>query len=297
LEDAPPPVHFRLAQTNDFSPVPTGNALVERACLTVPRSPWPPPPMATPVALVTGASRGIGKRLCIDLAAAGYDVVCAARTTQDAPSKLPGTVDDTAEAVRKSGRKAMPVGLDVQDEAAIAKLVDDVYAAWGRCDVLVNNAAVAPPKPALQDSIRRWRLAVDVNLNGPFYLTYHLAPRMEGGRIINVSSGAAVLPSFGRASYTATKLALEGMTQALAHDLSGRIAVNCIRIDMPIWTEGFDATLPDDFDTSYFEDAAIMSDALLWLVKQPIDYTGHILTLGELRERGIVRPPTRAGRA
>jgi hypothetical protein len=52
---------------------------------------------------------------------------------------------------------------------------------------------------------------------------------------------------------------------------------------MPIWTEGFDATLPDDFDTSYFEDAAIMSDAVLWLLKQPIDYTGHILTLGELR--------------
>ena len=253
--------------------------------------------MPTPVALVTGASRGIGKRLCTDLAAAGYDVVCAARTTQDARSKLPGTVEETADAVRKAGRKAMPVGLDVQDEAAVAKLADDLFATWGRCDVLINNAAVAPPKPALQDSIRRWRLAVDVNLNGPFYLTYHLAPRMEGGRVINVSSGAAVLPSFGRASYTATKLALEGMTQALAHDLKDRVAVNCIRIDMPIWTEGFDATLPDDFDTSYFEDAAIMSDAVLWLVKQPIDYTGHILTLGELRDRRIVRPPTRGGRA
>ena len=250
--------------------------------------------MPTPVALITGASRGIGKRLCTDLAAAGYDVVCAARTTQDARSKLPGTVEETADAVRKAGRKAMPVGLDVQDEAAVAKLADNLFATWGRCDVLINNAAVAPPKPALQDSIRRWRLAVDVNLNGPFYLTYHLAPRMEGGRVINVSSGAAVLPSFGRASYTATKLALEGMTQALAHDLKDRVAVNCIRIDMPIWTEGFDATLPADFDKSWFEDAVVMKDAVLWMAGQGIEQTGRILTLGALREQGVVRGPTRA---
>jgi NAD(P)-dependent dehydrogenase (short-subunit alcohol dehydrogenase family) len=252
--------------------------------------------MPTPVAFVTGASRGIGKRLCIDLAAAGYDIVCAARTTHDTPSKLPGTVDDTAAAVTKAGRRAIPVGLDVQDEGAVAKLADRIYDTWGRCDVLINNAAIAPPKPALQDSIRRWRLAVDVNVNGPFYLTYHLAPRMKEGRIINVSSGAAVTPSFGRASYTATKLALEGMTQALAHDLKGQVAVNCIRIDMPIWTEGFDATLPDDFDTSGFEDAAVMTDAVRWLAAQERSYTGHVITLGELRSRGVVRPPTRAER-
>jgi NAD(P)-dependent dehydrogenase (short-subunit alcohol dehydrogenase family) len=256
--------------------------------------------VTSPVALVTGASRGIGKRLCADLAAAGYDVVCVARTTREAPAKLPGTVEETAEAVERAGRRAMAVGVDVQDEAAVAALVARVYDAWGRCDVLVNNAAVAPPRPALEDSIRRWRLAVEVNLNGPFYLMYHCCPRMAaagGGRVVNVSSAAAVLPSFGRASYTATKLALEGMTQALAHDLAGRVAVDCIRIDIPIWTEGFDATLPADFDTSYFEDAATMSDAVLWLVRQPLDETGRIFTLGELRARGVVRPPTRAGRA
>ena len=112
--------------------------------------------------------------------------------------------------------------------------------------MLINNAAVAPPKPALDDSIKRWRLAMDVNVNGPFYLMYHLCPRMKdagGGRVINVSSAAAVFPEFGRASYTASKLALEGMTQALAHDLRGAVAVNCIRIEIPIWTEGFDAKM------------------------------------------------------
>jgi NAD(P)-dependent dehydrogenase (short-subunit alcohol dehydrogenase family) len=118
-----------------------------------------------------------------------------------------------------------------------------------------------------------------------------------GGRVVTVSSGAAVTPSFGRASYTATKLALEGLSQSLAHDLAGRVAVNCIRIDLPIWTEGFDATLPENFDTSFFEDAVIMTDAVLWLAGQDLACTGQILTLGALRERGIVRPVTRAGRA
>ena len=69
--------------------------------------------MSSPVALVTGASRGIGKQLCIDLAQDGYDVVCAARSSSASPGKLPGNVDETAEQVRAQGRRAMPVRLDV----------------------------------------------------------------------------------------------------------------------------------------------------------------------------------------
>jgi len=252
-----------------------------------------------PVAVVTGASRGIGRRLCEDLARAGFDVVCTARTSNASRAKLPGTVEETAALVEAAGRRAMAVALDVQDEPAVAALTDRVYREWGRCDLLINNAAVAPPRPALDDSIKRWRLAVDVNLNGPFYAMFHFCPRMAaaagGGHVINVSSGAAVTPSFGRASYTATKLALEGLTESLAHDLAGKVAVNCIRIDMPIWTEGFDATLPPDFDKSWFEDAAIMTDAVLWLARQGLDYTGKILTLGDLRAQGVVRATTRHG--
>ena len=97
-----------------------------------------------------------------------------------------------------------------------------------------------------------------------------------GGRVINVSSAAAVMPEFGRPSYTATKLALEGLTEALGHELRDRLAINCVRIDIPIWTEGFDATLPADFDTTGFEDPTIMSDAVLWLVQQkPLAHGTH----------------------
>src|SRR5262245_59099327 len=162
--------------------------------------------MSAPVAVITGASRGIGKRLALDLADAGYDVVCAARSSRGKPSRLPGTVDDTAAAITATGRRALAAALDVQDEDGVAALVERVFREWGRCDVLINNAAVAPPRPALEDSIRRWQLAVDVNLNGPFYLTWHFGRRMAaagGGRVINVSSAAAVMPEFGRPSYTA----------------------------------------------------------------------------------------------
>jgi NAD(P)-dependent dehydrogenase (short-subunit alcohol dehydrogenase family) len=249
-----------------------------------------------PVALVTGASRGIGRQLAADLAGAGYDVVCAARSSADRPGKLPGTIEATADAVTEAGRRAWPVALDVRDEDAIEQLVDRLYADWGRCDLLVNNAAVAPEKPALTDTTRRWRLAVDVNLNGPFYLIYHLAPRMAaagGGRVVNVSSGAARAPGFGRPGYTVTKAALESLTECLAFELRDRsVAVNCLRLEVPVWTEGFAATLADP-DAFGFEDPVIMSDAVLWMARQPLSWTGHIVTIGELRARGAVREETR----
>jgi NAD(P)-dependent dehydrogenase (short-subunit alcohol dehydrogenase family) len=252
--------------------------------------------MTEPVALITGASRGIGKRLCIDLARAGYDIVCTARSSEGRPGKLPGTIEETARLVCEEGRRALPVALDVRDEEAVAKLADRVYAEWNRCDLLVNNAALAPPKPALQDSTRRWRMGVDVNLNGPFYMIYYFAPRMieaGEGRVVNISSGVSQSPEFGRAGYMTSKAALEAMTRALGHDLSGEVAVNCIQLEVPVWTEGFAATLPEDTPIP-FEDAVIMSDAVLWFAKQPLDLTGKVMTIAELREMGAVRPVTLA---
>ena len=92
-----------------------------------------------------------------------------------------------------------------------------------------------------------------------------------------------------------TKAALEAMTQALAFDLSAKVAVNCIRLEVRAWTEGFAATLPEDAPVQ-FEDAVIMSDALLWFAKQSVDYTGKVLSIAELREMGVVRPFTPAKR-
>ena len=249
--------------------------------------------MSKPVAVVTGASRGIGKQLCIDLAAAGYDVVCVARSTASSPSKLAGTIEETANLVEKQGGRALLAPLDVRDEAGCAALADRVLEEFGRCDALINNAALAPPKPALEDTIRRWVMAVDVNVNGPFYLIYHFAGRMAQGKghIVNVSSAASIYPEFGRPSYTTTKAALDALSLAMAHELKGRLAVNSIRIDIPIWSEGFGDTLPEDTRIP-FEHPVIMSDLILWLLAQPIETTGRILSLRELRKDGTVRPET-----
>jgi len=276
--------------------------------------------MANPVAVITGASRGIGKQLAVDFAKAGYDIVCLARSTSDAPTKLPGTVDETAEMVRAEGRQALSLPLDVQNEEQVAAVADRVYSELGHCDVLINNAAIAVPGKTLEQPTRRWRLAVDVNVNGPFYMTYYFCPRMAeagGGHVINISSGASVTPQFGRISYTVTKRALEAMTEGFAHELApAGVAVNCIRLELSVWSEGYAYTLPNveqpgltltreatiaagtrraqpGGDLADFEDPVVMSDACLWLAKQPKDSTGKILTIAEMREMGAVRPKTR----
>jgi NAD(P)-dependent dehydrogenase (short-subunit alcohol dehydrogenase family) len=102
---------------------------------------------------------------------------------------------------------------------------------------------------------------------------------------------AAVYPAFGRASYTATKLALEGMSQALGHDLSGRLAVNTLRIDVPVWSEGFDATLAG-VEKPRYEHPVIISDAVLWLIRQPVSHTARIHSVTELRKEGVIRAPS-----
>lgn len=252
--------------------------------------------MSNKVAVVTGASRGIGKRLSIDLAAKGYDIVCTARSSSDSPGKLPGTIDETASQVEAAGVKAMPVALDVRDADAVDVLADRVFDEWGRCDVLINNAAVAPPGLSLSEPTKRWLLAVDVNVNGPFHFMHAFAPRMDQGRVINISSGASLAPQFERASYTVTKRALEAMTECHAWELRKKVAVNCIQLELSVWTEGYTATLGEG-NYEGFEDPVIMTDAVVWLTEQPIEYTGNVLTIAAMREMGVVRPVTKVGDA
>jgi citronellol/citronellal dehydrogenase len=251
--------------------------------------------MTRPVVVITGASRGIGKQLAIDFAKAGYDVACLARSTEGAESKLPGTIDETARGVESAGGRALALAVDVRDEDEVAAAAERVFKEFGRCDVVINNAAIAPPGNSLEMSGKRWRLGVDVNVNGPFYMIRYFCPGMldHGGHVINISSAVSVTPDFGRINYTTTKRALEGMTEGFAHELKGKVAVNCIRLELAVWSEGFAATLGQT-NKAGFEHPVVMSDACLWLAQQPVDYTGHILTIGQMREMGVVRGVTAA---
>ena len=224
------------------------------------------------VAFITGASRGIGKQLAQDFAIAGYDIVAIARSTADSPTKLPGTVDETAQLVEDAGQQCLPIGANLSNVDDLDRSVAEAYDRFGQIDVLINNAAIAPPGKALESPRRRWGLAVEINVNAPFYLTHAIAPKMaeaDGGAIINIGSGAAVSPDFGRASYTTTKRALEAMSESLASDLKGTgVSVNCLRLELSVYSEGYAFTLGEQAKQMDFEDPIIMSDACLWMVAQ-----------------------------
>ena len=249
------------------------------------------------VALITGASRGIGKQLSYDFAQAGYDIAAVARSTADTPTKLPGTVNETAQLVEDAGQQCLPIGANLAKIDDLDRAVEETYDRFGQVDVLINNAAIAPPSKALESGRHLWSLAVDINVNAPFYLTHAIAPKMaaaDGGAIINIGSGAAISPDFGRASYTTTKRALEAMSESLASDLKGTgVSVNCLRLELSVWSEGYEFTLGEQAKQMDFEDPVIMSDACLWMVAQGPEWTGRIVTIADLRKYNAVRPRTR----
>ncbi|HJP41807.1 MAG TPA: SDR family oxidoreductase [Dehalococcoidia bacterium] len=256
--------------------------------------------MTNPVAVITGASRGIGKQLCIDIAAAGYDIVAVARSGKESPSPtLPGTVDETVALAREAGgpgQRAIATSLDVRDEDGVASLADRVYSEFGRCDALVNNAAISPGGFILSQPTALWRKTLDVNLHGSFYFTYYFAPRMTAGKghVVNISSSWRPSPGSSRGGYTTSKEALEALTECMAVELAGKVSFNAIRVDIGVYSEGY-ASTGEREDMSDMEHPVIMSDAVLWFCRKAVNYTGHIHTLREMREMGAIRGPTPVG--
>ena len=220
-------------------------------------------PLEGQVAVVTGASRGIGRAIAVDFARAGADVVVSARSSENAPSKLPGTIEKTAREVEAEGRRALAVATDVTDEAQVRALAERTLAEFGRIDILVNNAGISYPAPFAQTPLKRWDLVMNVNLRGPVMCTQAFLPQMleqGAGRIINISS------------YLAEELQPE------------HIAVNALRIELMIATEGWQFRNPDvDYSTWDKPDAA--SQATLWLATRDPSYTGRVVTIAEVRQQ------------
>jgi citronellol/citronellal dehydrogenase len=245
-------------------------------------------PLEGQVAVVTGASRGIGRAIAIDFARAGADVVVSARSSESAPSKLPGTIEQTAREVEAEGRRALAVATDVTDEAQVGALAERTLAEFGRIDILVNNAGISFPAPFAQTPLKRWDLVMNVNLRGPVMCTQAFLPRMleqGSGRIINISSYLAEVMMPGMMSYSVSKIALEKLTQYLGEELQPKgIAVNALRIELMIATEGWQFRNPDaDYSTWDKPDAA--SEATLWLATRDLSYTGRVVTIAEVRQQ------------
>jgi len=245
-------------------------------------------PLSGQVAVVTGGSRGIGRAIAVEFARAGADVVVAARSSEKAPSKLPGTIEETAREVEAAGRRALAVPMDVTDEAQVQAMAQRTLEEFGRVDILVNNAGISFPAPFSQTSLKRWDLVMNVNLRGPVMCTQAFLPRLleqGGGRIINISSYLSEVLMPGMMSYSVSKIALEKLTQALAAELQPKsIAVNALRIEMNIVTEGWQYLNPS-IDYSNWEKPEAASEATLWLATRDPSYTGQVVTIAEVREQ------------
>jgi NAD(P)-dependent dehydrogenase (short-subunit alcohol dehydrogenase family) len=244
-------------------------------------------PLLNQVAVVTGASRGIGKQIAIDFARAGADIVVTARSSETAPSKLPGTIEETARLVAAEGRRGLAIPMDVTSQEQIEATAERVQKEFGRCDILVNNAGISSPAPFHETPLKRWDLVMNVNLRGPVMCMQAFLPGMierKSGRIVNISSmlAEAMLP--GMVSYSVSKIALEKLTWYAATELrEHNIPVNALRIELMIATEGWVLRNPGA-DLTGWEKPEAASEATLWIATQPASYTGKVVTIGDARK-------------
>jgi 7-alpha-hydroxysteroid dehydrogenase len=191
-------------------------------------------------AVVTGAGRGIGAASALALAEAGADVLLAARTESQ--------LDEVAEKVRALGRVAVVVPTDVTDDAATAALADTAMEAFGRLDIVVNNAGGTMPRPFMDTSAGYLGRAFHFNVTTAFVLTRAAVPHMlagDGGAVVNISSAMGRLTDRGMLAYGTAKGALSHMTRLMASDLAPRIRANAIAVGS-VATSALDVVLESD---------------------------------------------------
>jgi len=243
-------------------------------------------------ALVTGASRGIGQVTAELLAAEGARVVVAARTLNEGDHMLEGSLARTVANIEAAGGEATGVAADISLEEDCLALVEKARAAYGKIDILVNNAALNYYTPLIDYPTNRWVRCFLVNVHAPFILSKAVLPDMiaqGGGAIVNVSSGAAIGPGRGPYAdhtvrggtmYGATKAALERMTQGLAQEMAshGTISVTAVSPSRVVATPGtIHHKLVTGYDDPRGEPPSMMAQAILLLASEPPEkVTGRV---------------------
>jgi citronellol/citronellal dehydrogenase len=278
--------------------------------------------LAGKVALVTGASRGIGEYTAYELASRGAHVVVVAKSTKESPNRhFPGTIEETAARVREFGVQGLAIQADISREEDVDAVRVATVEHFGHCDLLVNNAAMSYLAPFLELSVKRWDIIMGVNLRGPMLLCRAFLPGMleQGeGHIVNISSADARLDlddtaaladavgsrgseaSFGEAgqdlgasttAYGASKAALNRMTVGLARELRGTgVAVNALEVSAV--TDAVRLNLPHaDFSLNELPEAP--AQLIAWIATQGPEFTENILwqndLLVRLRKEGLIR--------
>jgi NAD(P)-dependent dehydrogenase (short-subunit alcohol dehydrogenase family) len=234
------------------------------------------------VALVTGASSGLGIHFALALAEAGADLVLAARRID--------RLEETARAVRDRGRRALCVPLDVVSPEACTEGANAAITEFGRLDILVNNAGVGTAVPALRELPEQFRSVIDVNLFGTYWMAQAAARVMAaGGTIVNIASILGITTAgLPQAAYVASKAGVIGLTRDLAQQWGARkgIRVNAIAPGY------FASEMTDGYAPEYLEiikkrivlgemgDAEDLAASLVWLVSDAARYVvGEVIVI------------------
>lgn len=266
------------------------------------------------VAIVTGASRGIGQQIAELFASEGARVVCAARTMHEGDHRmLEGSLARTVSLIKQNGGEAIATAADISDEAECLSLVEAARAAYGPIDILVNNAALNYYLPTESYPTSRWMRCFAINVHAPFILSKAVLADMiprRSGAIVNISSGAAIGPGRGPyddqtvrggVMYGTTKAALERFTQGLAQEVSqfGGISVTAVSPSQVVPTPGtIHFKLVTGNDDPKGEPPILMARAALLLASEPaekvngrVTYSQQILKefgwIEEARGRGV----------
>ena len=221
------------------------------------------------IALVTGASRGIGRYLAAGLAHYGADLIITGRTVSQ--------LEEAAQEIRQLGRRCLVVPMDITQKADIEKGVDQAFRHFGRIDILVNNAGINIPKPALEVTEEDWRRVMDSNLTGLFFCCQAVGRIMvnqKSGKIINISSQTGTVAIQWRAAYCSSKAGVNLLTKVLALEWGPHnINVNAVAptfIETPM-------TRPMLENQAFRE--MVLNKILLGRVGQPKDVLGAVIYL------------------
>lgn len=232
---------------------------------TLPQKTAPTSPLTDKVAIVTGGARGLGEATCRCLAAAGVKVVVA--------DLQPQLAEQIVAHIQAQSGEALALPLDVSDPGQVTALLNQVLDHYGKIDVLINNAGIDVTLSVEELDLRDWQRVIDVNLNGPFYLSKAVFPHMRqqgGGQIINIVSTAARRAWANASAYHASKWGLLGFSQAL--HVEGRphnIKVTSViagGMRTPFLLERF-----PDIDVTTLQDPMNVAETIQYLLLQPKD--------------------------
>ncbi len=231
------------------------------------------------VAMVTGASRGVGKALALRLGAEGCDVVVAAKTAAPDP-KLPGTIHDTAREIEALGRRALAAPLDVRDDVAVERVVKQALEHFGQIDFLVNNAGALYWRSVAETEMKRFDLVMGVNARGAFACTRHVLPSMlarKFGHILMLSPPVEPRAGAGKVAYALSKFGMTLVAQGVAEEVRGQgVAANAL---WPATMLESQATIRWGLgDRSLWRTPEIVADAMVAIFAKPPDtMTGQAL--------------------